>query len=85
MVSVCVPYVHALNRTSLCRSPLGSALGLTRQAGELVAVAYSSPKTGYKNPNAYGARPVFNGETYVHRCAALHAGLNPRSLHSSEV
>eukprot|EP00877_Chromochloris_zofingiensis_P000226 jgi/Chrzof1/10203/Cz04g32170.t1 len=43
--------------------PLGSALGLTRQAGELVAVAYSSPKTGYKNPNAYGARPVFNGET----------------------
>eukprot|EP00879_Flechtneria_rotunda_P005517 GHRR01005810.1.p1 GENE.GHRR01005810.1~~GHRR01005810.1.p1 ORF type:complete len:180 (+),score=49.49 GHRR01005810.1:523-1062(+) len=42
---------------------LGSAVGLTRQAGELVALAYPTPKTGYKNPCSYGAKPVFSGET----------------------
>lgn len=48
--------------TICCYSPLGSAVGLTRQAGELVAVAFPTPKTGYKNPMAYGAKPTFTSE-----------------------
>lgn len=31
--------------------------------GELVAYTYPQHKTGYKAPNAYGARPVFQGTT----------------------
>lgn len=46
-------------------SALGSAVGLTRQAGELVAIAHATPKTGYKNPHAYGARTVFTSDVCV--------------------
>jgi hypothetical protein len=44
-------------------SSLGTAKGLVKQAGELVAVTAPLPKTGYKNENSYGAKPVFDGET----------------------
>ncbi|WIA09036.1 hypothetical protein OEZ85_008450 [Tetradesmus obliquus] len=42
--------------------PLGSAVGIARQAGELVAIAYPQPKAGYKNPMAYGAKPKLSTE-----------------------
>eukprot|EP00217_Crustomastix_stigmatica_P008655 CAMPEP_0183803456 /NCGR_PEP_ID=MMETSP0803_2-20130417/33020_1 /TAXON_ID=195967 /ORGANISM="Crustomastix stigmata, Strain CCMP3273" /LENGTH=196 /DNA_ID=CAMNT_0026048195 /DNA_START=37 /DNA_END=624 /DNA_ORIENTATION=- len=42
---------------------IGSARKLIRQGGELVAVAHPVKKTGYKAPNAYGAKAVFAGET----------------------
>jgi hypothetical protein len=38
-------------------------VGLTKQAGELVAVPHPQPKSGFKNPRAYGAQPVFSSET----------------------
>jgi hypothetical protein len=31
--------------------------------GELIAVPHAVNATGYKAPNAYGAKPVFLGET----------------------
>eukprot|EP00882_Tetradesmus_deserticola_P023416 GHRQ01025480.1.p1 GENE.GHRQ01025480.1~~GHRQ01025480.1.p1 ORF type:complete len:171 (+),score=26.29 GHRQ01025480.1:1254-1766(+) len=41
---------------------LGSGVGMTRQAGELVAVAHPQHKAGYKNPMAYGAKPKLSAE-----------------------
>lgn len=43
--------------------PLGTAKLLVKQGGELVAVPHAVKKTGYKAPNAYGAKDIFNGET----------------------
>jgi hypothetical protein len=45
------------------RSPLGSAIAVQKVSGELVAIAHPQNKTGFKNPNAYGAKPVFSSET----------------------
>lgn len=39
---------------------------LTKMSGEIVAIPHNPEKTGYKAPNAYGAKPVFNGETTNH-------------------
>jgi hypothetical protein len=47
---------------TLC-STLGSAVGMTKLSGELVAVAHPQQRTGFKNPNSYGAKPVFSSET----------------------
>ena len=52
-------------KTTLRPCTLGTATALVKQAGELVAVTPPQPKTGYKDDNSYGAKPVFNGETYV--------------------
>lgn len=38
-------------------------------AGEYLAVCHS-PKTGYKAPNAYGARPLLQSETTKDYCAS---------------
>jgi len=42
---------------------IGSATKLVKQGGELVAIPYPTPKTGYKAANAYGAKTIFSGET----------------------
>lgn len=60
IVSRCVPggmHVAPLSRA------LRSAVGLVRIGGELVAMPHRTAKTGYKAPNAYGARSVFTGDT----------------------
>lgn len=44
------------------RSPLG-AIAVHKVSGELIAIAHPQNKTGFKNPNAYGAKPVFSSET----------------------
>ena len=46
-------------------SGLNSAAGLVTVGGDLVAVPHYVKATGYKAKNAYGAKPVFKGETYV--------------------
>lgn len=51
------PSSHAPN------SPLGSAVGLTKMSGEIVAIAHPQKMTGFKNPNSYGSKPVFSQET----------------------
>lgn len=42
---------------------MGSVQRLERRGGEIIAVPHDVPKTGYKAPNAYGARSVFQSET----------------------
>lgn len=53
-------------RTHSCRQ-------LIQTGGDVIAVTHPVPKTGYKAPNAYGARPVLQGETcgteMLHACA----------------
>ena len=36
---------------------------MIRQGGELVAVPHYIKPTGFKAPNAYGAKDLFSGET----------------------
>lgn len=57
------PAAGSHQRCLPARSSLGTAVGLVKQAGELVAVTAPLPKTGYKDVNSYGAKPVFDGET----------------------
>jgi hypothetical protein len=52
-----------MHHTVLLCSLLGSAVALTKQSGELVAVAHPQQTTGFKNPCSYGAKPVFSSET----------------------
>uniref|UniRef100_A0A061SFA7 Uncharacterized protein n=1 Tax=Tetraselmis sp. GSL018 TaxID=582737 RepID=A0A061SFA7_9CHLO len=52
-----------MTRTGLRKCGLESATGIAKMGGELVAYSYKQKKTGYKAPNAYGARPVFQGVT----------------------
>jgi len=58
---------HARSRrmTTLTDSPkrLGSVQRLERRGGQIIAVTHDVTKTGYKAPNAYGARSVFQSET----------------------
>lgn len=42
---------------------LGSAAGLTKRNGELLAVVWPQAKTGFKNAASYGAKPTFNDDT----------------------
>ena len=44
-------------------SPLGSGTVQFKVAGEILVKPHEQPKTGYKAPNAYGARPIFLDET----------------------
>ena len=53
------PFPHTVRVSS----PLGTAKGLVKQGGELVAVPHYIKPTGYKAPNAYGAKDIFSGET----------------------
>jgi len=38
-------------------------VGLVRVGGELLAIPHRQARTGYKAPNAYGAKSTFSGET----------------------
>ncbi|GAQ82541.1 hypothetical protein KFL_001150020 [Klebsormidium nitens] len=42
---------------------LGSTQSLVRRGGDIIAIAHPLPKTGYKAPNAYGAKPIFQDAT----------------------
>lgn len=42
---------------------LNSARALVKLSGDIAAIPHNPPKTGYKAANAYGAKPVFTGET----------------------
>jgi len=42
---------------------LGTGTGMVRMGGELVAYSFKQKKTGYKAPNAYGAKPTFPTDT----------------------
>jgi len=42
---------------------IGSAVKLIKQGGELVAIPHHVKPTGYKAPNAYGAKAIFSAET----------------------
>eukprot|EP00245_Coleochaete_scutata_P005443 TRINITY_DN18969_c0_g1_i1.p1 TRINITY_DN18969_c0_g1~~TRINITY_DN18969_c0_g1_i1.p1 ORF type:complete len:181 (+),score=27.82 TRINITY_DN18969_c0_g1_i1:162-704(+) len=42
---------------------LGSTVKLIKHAGEAIAITHPVPKTGYKAPNAYGVRPIFEDAT----------------------
>mmetsp|Transcript_37025 Transcript_37025/g.104540 ORF Transcript_37025/g.104540 Transcript_37025/m.104540 type:complete len:183 (+) Transcript_37025:189-737(+) len=55
-------------KTGLRKCGLGSATGMVKMGGELVAYTYPQQKTGYKAPNAYGARPVFTSSTTNREC-----------------
>ena len=44
-------------------SNLGTGTYIFKSAGEIMVVPHKLKKTGYKAPNAYGARPLFSGET----------------------
>ena len=44
-------------------SRTGSSAGVELRNGRLVAITHNIPKTGYKAPNSYGAKPRFCGET----------------------
>ena len=46
----------------LC-SPLGSGTLQFKMAGEILVKPHETEKTGYKAPNAYGAKPLFFDET----------------------
>lgn len=53
-----------LSSSSPChRSSLGTSRGLVLMGGEYMAIPHKTVKTGYKAPNAYGAKAVFSGET----------------------
>ncbi|KAA6422401.1 MAG: PF05951 family [Trebouxia sp. A1-2] len=43
--------------------PLGSGTVQFKMAGEVLVKPHESVKTGYKAPNAYGAKPIFSDET----------------------
>lgn len=56
--------MHASFDTCLLScSPLGSGTVQFKVAGEILVKPHEQPKTGYKAPNAYGARPIFSDET----------------------
>jgi len=42
---------------------VGSAVRLVKQGGELVAIPHYVKPSGYKAPNAYGAKAIFTGDT----------------------
>ena len=53
---------HAQRLFTGC-SPLGSGTVQFKMAGEVLVKPHESVKTGYKAPNAYGAKPIFSDET----------------------
>eukprot|EP00882_Tetradesmus_deserticola_P016351 GHRQ01017459.1.p1 GENE.GHRQ01017459.1~~GHRQ01017459.1.p1 ORF type:complete len:174 (+),score=48.25 GHRQ01017459.1:1757-2278(+) len=55
-------HMYCHHMPTIQHSLLGSGVGMTRQAGELVAVAHPQHKAGYKNPMAYGAKPKLSAE-----------------------
>lgn len=59
------PHVDCLTCSAVLPScsPLGSGTVQFKMAGEILVKPHEQPKTGYKAPNAYGARPIFSDET----------------------
>ena len=63
------------------RSPLGTGTRLLRVGGELVVLPHRVKPTGFKAPNAYGSKVVFDGETTMPRFSARCApweGVGPK-------
>ena len=57
------PLFSHLQTENVSCSPLGSGTVQFKMAGEILVKPHESAKTGYKAPNAYGARPIFSDET----------------------
>lgn len=64
------------------RSPLGTGTRLLRVGGELVVLPHRVKPTGFKAPNAYGSKVVFDGETtnaaFQREVRAVGEGVGPK-------
>jgi len=64
-------------------SNTNSAMRTAKRQGDIIAIVHPTPKTGYKAPNAYGSKAVFEDQTttdYYHSRVAKVGDENQKKL-----